>query len=453
MTSEVAVMNRLAVALAADSAVTASQKKVYNSANKLFMLSATEPVGVMVYNNASLLHVPWETLIKDFRRRLGKKTHKSLEGYANAFFSYLEGRMDLFPMAVQKKYFLDLVERYFQRIAKRIRFRLGKLQTGFEPTLKEPALADKRAQIYKEVLEEIAGPWSREQKSKQISEEDVRNLLNECSGEIYELEMKYFKVPHPSFGRDEMNLIRGLVSDVIVRKGISPDTLSGVVVAGFGSEDFFPVLQEFEVGEIYGDRLKYNRKPVVRIDEKKGTHIQTFADSDTADAFLYGLPADFERQIVEFAYEATEEISRHALALMEPHLSPKQLADLDDELAEAREDEAIRFAASVEAHKNCNYVAPTADAILNLPKDELAHVASSLVNINLLKKRMSMALETVGGPIDVAVISKGDGFIWIDRKHYFSAGKNPQFLHTHYGETGNDEEERVNSQEKRGERT
>ena len=35
---------------------------------------------------------------------------------------------------------------------------------------------------------------------------------------------------------------------------------------------------------------------------------------------------------------------------------------------------------------------------------------------------------TVGGPIDVAVISKGDGFIWIDRKHYFEREKNEHFF-------------------------
>ncbi len=36
--------------------------------------------------------------------------------------------------------------------------------------------------------------------------------------------------------------------------------------------------------------------------------------------------------------------------------------------------------------------------------------------------------ESVGGPIDVAVISKADGFIWIKRKHYFDPALNPRFL-------------------------
>jgi hypothetical protein len=435
MTSEVAVMNRLAVALAADSAVTASRKKVYNSANKLFMLSVTDPVGVMVYNNSSLMHVPWETLIKDFRSRLGSKSFPHLPDYGDAFFRYLEGRMDLFPREVQVRYYFDLIERYFKLIAKKIRLALNRLQSGFEEARNDEALATERARIYREVLNEVAGPWSKAPRSRRMAKTAVEDLLGSRSGRIYELEMKYFRVPHPSFGREEMEKIRAFVANLVEREWIAPDTLSGVVVAGFGSDDFFPVLQEFQVGEVYGDRLKYRRKPLVKIDEQNGAHIQTFADSDTADAFLHGLPADFERRIVELAYEATEEVSRQAVARVEG-LTKQQRTSLAAALEEVRADEGLRFLAGVEYHKQCHYVGPTADAILNLPKDELAHVASSLVNINLLKKRMSMALETVGGPIDVAVISKGDGFIWIDRKHYFSPEKNPQFLHTHYGRSG-----------------
>lgn len=62
-----------------------------------------------------------------------------------------------------------------------------------------------------------------------------------------------------------------------------------------------------------------------------------------------------------------------------------------------------------------------------LPKDELAHVAESLLALTSLHRRISRDMETVGGPIDVAVISKGDGFIWLKRKHYFKPELNPQF--------------------------
>jgi len=55
-------------------------------------------------------------------------------------------------------------------------------------------------------------------------------------------------------------------------------------------------------------------------------------------------------------------------------------------------------------------------------------MAESLVNLTKFKRRVSKEQETVGGPIDVAVITKGDGFVWIKRKHYFQPELNPRVL-------------------------
>src|SRR5262249_6201751 len=70
--------------------------------------------------------------------------------------------------------------------------------------------------------------------------------------------------------------------------------------------------------------------------------------------------------------------------------------------------------------------------VLNLPLEELASMAESLVNLTSFKRRITPDAETVGGPIDVAVISKSDGFIWIRRKHYFDAKQNPHFIANYY---------------------
>ena len=67
-----------------------------------------------------------------------------------------------------------------------------------------------------------------------------------------------------------------------------------------------------------------------------------------------------------------------------------------------------------------------------LPKDELAAMAESLVNLTSFRRHVSLDSETVGGPIDVAVISKGDGFIWIKRKHYFKPELNQNFVRNYY---------------------
>lgn len=69
-----------------------------------------------------------------------------------------------------------------------------------------------------------------------------------------------------------------------------------------------------------------------------------------------------------------------------------------------------------------------------LPKDELAAMAESLVNLTSFRRKLSMGAETVGGPIDVAIISKGDGFIWVKRKHYFSPELNQHFFANYFRE-------------------
>ena len=103
MTSEVAVMNKEAIALAADSAVTFTNgigQKIFTSASKIFTLSKYQPVGVMIYGNASFMGIPWESIIKIYRSRLGPDTFKTVKGYVEDFLAFLRGgdRYSQIPM-------------------------------------------------------------------------------------------------------------------------------------------------------------------------------------------------------------------------------------------------------------------------------------------------------------------------------------------------------------------
>jgi hypothetical protein len=123
MTAEVAVLNRSAVALAADSAVTVESvqngrpiEKVFNTANKLFTLSKYAPIGVMVYNTMSLGGVPWEVIIKHYRRDLGKTRHPRLELYCEDFLSFMRRNAILFPDKEQESVIATILHREFADI-------------------------------------------------------------------------------------------------------------------------------------------------------------------------------------------------------------------------------------------------------------------------------------------------------------------------------------------------
>ena len=101
-------------------------------------------------------------------------------------------------------------------------------------------------------------------------------------------------------------------------------------------------------------------------------------------------------------------------------------------LAQAGEELVKEFRKGIDDHKQERHVAPIISAVAVLPKDELAAMAESLVNLTSFKRRVTLESETVSGPIDVAVISKGDGFVWIKRKHYFKPEFNPHFIANYY---------------------
>ncbi len=121
MTSEIAIINSQAVALAADSAVTISSGKIYNSANKLFALSKKYPVGIMVYGNAELvLNYPWETIIKVYRSELNGEPFNRLKDYALNFIKFLEKNSLKISQKEQEQFVKTVIFSLFDTLKKDI---------------------------------------------------------------------------------------------------------------------------------------------------------------------------------------------------------------------------------------------------------------------------------------------------------------------------------------------
>lgn len=108
----------------------------------------------------------------------------------------------------------------------------------------------------------------------------------------------------------------------------------------------------------------------------------------------------------------------------------------DDDSKEALKQRILDFGSQVwnesqnnlSAHIRECYIDKVVGMIEFLPKQDLAEMAESMVNLTAFKRKVSNEQETVGGPIDVAIISKGDGFIWVKRKHYFTKSLNEHYF-------------------------
>jgi hypothetical protein len=92
MTAEVAVMNKGAVALAADSKVTVGSgitEKTYETVNKIFTLSKVHPVGIMIFGNADFMGFPWETIIKLYRQQKRNRSEPYVEAWGEDFWRFV----------------------------------------------------------------------------------------------------------------------------------------------------------------------------------------------------------------------------------------------------------------------------------------------------------------------------------------------------------------------------
>jgi hypothetical protein len=123
MTAEIVILNKEAVALAADSAVTSilsGGHKIFTSADKIFELSYSNPVGIMIYNNASIMGVPWDTVIKVYRKQLSEDKLDYLEDYFVSFITFLEKSRNIFPERIQIGFLYDIVFGYFFGVTEHI---------------------------------------------------------------------------------------------------------------------------------------------------------------------------------------------------------------------------------------------------------------------------------------------------------------------------------------------
>lgn len=126
MTAIVGVLNRQGVAFAADSAATHSKThKITNHANKIFSISKYHPVGVALYNTLAFMGVPWETIIKSFRQRLNDTSFDTMQGYIDAFWTYLKTDVIVRWPEIQQANLTGFAQGYYKQITEEAKSDVG----------------------------------------------------------------------------------------------------------------------------------------------------------------------------------------------------------------------------------------------------------------------------------------------------------------------------------------
>ncbi|MBC8581712.1 hypothetical protein [Zhenhengia yiwuensis] len=233
---------------------------------------------------------------------------------------------------------------------------------------------------------------------------------------------------------DDINKIVSCVSSAIISECYS-QIKTGIVIAGYGEKEIFPSIYEYLIELKLGDSLKYtlvNKSEIgISVDEEKSdSAIMTFAQSEMAHTFVTGINPELEHKLKEEIInivgpitERYEEVRNH-LNLPVGELNEEQtniLKTLGDSIIHS-------IITELEEIQKEKHIHPFVQMVATLDKQQMAELAETLVSLTSFKRKMSMDTETVGGPIDVAIISKGEGFIWIKRKEYFDSKLNNHYF-------------------------
>jgi hypothetical protein len=431
MTAEIAIMNKQAIAMAADSAVTLEDAtmghKISPSAQKIFTLSKYHPVGVMVYGSAEFLNIPWETIIKVYRSSIGNKQYETLNLYADDFLQFMRNNKRLFNRDMQSNFAKGDIVAYLGFLKGKI---LDNIKLFIDANGK--ASSTQIEYIVKKCIQDNYSLWTKATiiGKRRLTTSFVVNkygkFINKAIKEIFQ------NLPiNPQIRKSIFYIIT--CAFFKIPKEITPPRSSGVVIAGFGKKEIFPSLLSYKLYGLAEGILRYEAEDDATIAIDNDAAIVPFAQREMVDTFMEGIDPFLKRALEKDMMEIIVNYPDVILDNIKTVHGPMKQALL--EKFKKVSAQALRsYKNKFEKYVTDKYVHPILKVVSFLPKNELAAMAESFVTLTSFKRKVSMQRETVGGPIDVAVISKGDGFIWIKRKHYFTPEMNMGFLKNYYRE-------------------
>jgi hypothetical protein len=396
MTSQLILLNGFGVALASDSAMTLGNKRTYETAEKVIPLPGPHRLAVLHSGAVNIHGMPYSVLINEWAATLGATPLRAVALYRQNFLSWLNDNHDwVGPTRVTDDFIYQLNDIY--------RAIWNRINEAIEEDDSEATKAEKCLAIWNQYtshylglpsLSHSGGDWISQAYTKVEKEiSDVRNYW---------------------FDDIPINLEINQQIDEFTRLFLERghfDNRAQLAFVGFGDKQLLPGYANVEISGILNDSLLYEftaDQSAQSIGNRNYFGICPIGQTSSIDLVLKGL----NYQLVNIA----------TTAVMETLFPPDddQMDTTPESTDEEKEELSSKFYSAIDKSFNSwsekNYVQALRGAISALPVASLAAVARSLIEVQSLSQTITGEMGTVGGPIDVATISRDNGFQWVRHK-------------------------------------
>lgn len=424
MTAIVGVLNKRGAVMAADSAVTVTngdKTKIYNTATKIFRMSLDNPVGVMMFSSAEFIGTPWDVIFKLYRDTRGKQSFNTLEEYAKNFVDFLSAENYFSSVKSQKDYFISELSKYYYKIRDEV---LEDYQNEIDSMTEDEVNEIDGEEVLRSMLESklkyVSELYSENCISPEFEDYTIENLRSYGNDNFNEL-MKLCEEDHlPSDMRQQWEeCFLAYIRSQLYYKG------SGIVFVGYGGKDIYPSLLPIYISGAFDHRLRYyfdyDSAQSVTTDDR--AFICPFAQTDVMMTLMKGIDPILFEEIDNLHEKSMQKVKDNIVEkLTEANVSQ----DVIDKVVESSLDKIQEeFQESVMEYIQEEYIDGIIDAVDSFSIDDMANMGESLISVTNLQRHISSSDESVGGPIDVAVITRSEGFIWIKHKDWFRQDLNP----------------------------
>lgn len=419
MTAIVGVLSRTGIAFAADSAATvtsSSGQKITNHANKLFTLSKYQPVGIAIYNNLEFHGIPWDTIIKMYRDSLSTKKYNTLKEYVDSFWKYI--KKEILPSIVneQKAYLAEGVRKLYAEHKRNALKEIGGTVTE-----------DNKVEFYEHMIQQmnqfVQNNITIAPDYTDYKEKELEKSANTFVDEVLKDELEDTKCP--------INYKQSFIKSVyaLVRYeffGYWDRIYTGLVFFGYGEKELLPVCYQYRVNIAMEGRIKYCLDYQKVISTNDAAVIVPFAQTDVTNTVIRSVEDSLRKKFYDNYKSCIIALRDEVVDYIRKSGAPDEVVQKLYSLDVNHYSELYKN--GMDKYIQDEYIEPLVLTVAYLSKEDLAELVESLVKMTCLKKHITKDLETVGGPVDVAVVTKGDGFIWMKRKHYFDPDLNKQFF-------------------------
>lgn len=425
MTAVVGILNRRGVAIAADSAVTRNrinEEKVTKNGNKMLRISNTVPISVMITGNGCFLGNPWDVVIRCYRRERGHISHPTVEACLHDLFDYISSNEQLWSSTAIEHMITNVLDDIFWETEKSVGVNVDRhlksrsytLSRTFIHTFLKLLKKQCRAELAKGVCPQFDG----------YTIESFRAVIQPIF-KVWIAGKTNGNKTRPPYPKEFLSEIKGSLEQMLFAKlttrteivyNVDQIYSSTLVFTGYGTEQEYPSLVAVRVCGGFDNRVNYHirKEDIVCISNEKPIAICPFAQTDISTAIISGL---HKNSSINISTRLKRSLTHWDSVLFGDE------DELDSEftalLSEIKIDDLQRKVCNAITRQQKKNQQVWENQLKNCDVKTMAALAESMIDLTGFHRILTFQQEGVGGPVDVAVITKNDGFTWLSRKSWY----------------------------------